>query len=142
MVDFFLLMIRRPPRSTRTDTLFPYTTLFRSRAQQQLGEIDDTLTIALQLIRGVDAHELALRVITLILHMLRTARFFLLRVDPAGDGLGRPLIVGQIEILDDALDQPYLIVGIQNLEVLRQAGFLPVHPQHRSEEHTSELPSL
>src|SRR3546814_12624937 len=28
---FFLLMIRRPPRSTRTDTLFPYTTLFRSR---------------------------------------------------------------------------------------------------------------
>src|SRR3546814_18325445 len=29
-VFFFLLMIRRPPRSTRTDTLFPYTTLFRS----------------------------------------------------------------------------------------------------------------
>src|SRR3546814_5156088 len=28
--SFFLLMIRRPPRSTRTDTLFPYTTLFRS----------------------------------------------------------------------------------------------------------------
>src|SRR3546814_10946904 len=27
---FFCLMIRRPPRSTRTDTLFPYTTLFRS----------------------------------------------------------------------------------------------------------------
>src|SRR3546814_3976051 len=26
---FFFLMIRRPPRSTRTDTLFPYTTLFR-----------------------------------------------------------------------------------------------------------------
>src|SRR3546814_14337096 len=29
---FFLLMIRRPPRSTRTDTLFPYTTRFRSAA--------------------------------------------------------------------------------------------------------------
>src|SRR3546814_5197690 len=28
-VLFFFLMIRRPPRSTRTDTLFPYTTLFR-----------------------------------------------------------------------------------------------------------------
>src|SRR3546814_20545058 len=27
---FFFLMIRRPPRSTRTDTLFPYTTLFRA----------------------------------------------------------------------------------------------------------------
>src|SRR3546814_3665976 len=54
-------MIRRPPRSTRTDTLFPYTTLFRSRepgvaqrlrgapgrdqfdtlARQRLAEIDD-----------------------------------------------------------------------------------------------------
>src|SRR3546814_12548259 len=30
VVCFFFLMIRRPPRSTRTDTLFPYTTLFRS----------------------------------------------------------------------------------------------------------------
>src|SRR3546814_21006879 len=29
-MSFFFLMIRRPPRSTRTDTLFPYTTLFRS----------------------------------------------------------------------------------------------------------------
>src|SRR3546814_13421150 len=30
LVIIFFLMIRRPPRSTRTDTLFPYTTLFRS----------------------------------------------------------------------------------------------------------------
>src|SRR3546814_11141721 len=29
-------MIRRPPRSTRTDTLFPYTTLVRSRRQEQI----------------------------------------------------------------------------------------------------------
>src|SRR3546814_1529930 len=35
---FFFLMIRRPPRSTRTDTLFPYTTLFRSQyAERDLG---------------------------------------------------------------------------------------------------------
>src|SRR3546814_3577077 len=32
---FFCVMIRRPPRSTRTDTLFPYTTLFRSREDLQ-----------------------------------------------------------------------------------------------------------
>src|SRR3546814_19992931 len=31
---FFFLMIRRPPRSTRTDTLFPYTTLFRSEVKE------------------------------------------------------------------------------------------------------------
>src|SRR3546814_13106896 len=30
MLVVFLLMVRRPPSSTRTDTLFPYTTLFRS----------------------------------------------------------------------------------------------------------------
>src|SRR3546814_13077837 len=32
LVFIFFVMIRRPPRSTRPDTLFPYTTLFRSRA--------------------------------------------------------------------------------------------------------------
>src|SRR3546814_14561581 len=31
-MSLFLLMIRRQPESTRTDTLFPYTTLFRSQA--------------------------------------------------------------------------------------------------------------
>src|SRR3546814_4257919 len=42
-------MIRRPPRSTRTDTLFPYTTLFRSQplfASAQLAAINHT-TLAL-----------------------------------------------------------------------------------------------
>src|SRR3546814_15357422 len=33
----FFLMIRRPPRSTRTDTLFPYTTLFRSLKPSQIA---------------------------------------------------------------------------------------------------------
>src|SRR3546814_4962646 len=41
MLVLFFLMIRRPPRSTRTDTLFPYTTLFRSSRfrRQVLGRI-------------------------------------------------------------------------------------------------------
>src|SRR3546814_8338681 len=33
-------MIRRPPRSTRTDTLFPYTTLFRSAGHVRRAEIE------------------------------------------------------------------------------------------------------
>src|SRR3546814_2747399 len=37
---FFFLMIRRPPRSTRTDTLFPYTTLFRSNPMVYGGAMD------------------------------------------------------------------------------------------------------
>src|SRR3546814_11326774 len=36
-------MIRRPPRSTRTDTLFPYTTLFRSEfAEEVMTRLDST----------------------------------------------------------------------------------------------------
>src|SRR3546814_14656840 len=35
----FFLMIRRPPRSTRTDTLFPYTTLFRSSVFKDEGAV-------------------------------------------------------------------------------------------------------
>src|SRR3546814_5434674 len=35
VLHVFFLMIRRPPRSTRTDTLFPYTTLFRSPCRRQ-----------------------------------------------------------------------------------------------------------
>src|SRR3546814_3829462 len=42
-------MIRRPPRSTRTDTLFPYTTLFRSAGNAQMPAHDiDELRIALR----------------------------------------------------------------------------------------------
>src|SRR3546814_13783514 len=37
IIIIFFLMIRRPPRSTRTDTLFPYTTLFRS-AEETIEE--------------------------------------------------------------------------------------------------------
>src|SRR3546814_5023800 len=36
LLCFCFLMIRRPPRSTRTDTLFPYTTLFRSRIKIEI----------------------------------------------------------------------------------------------------------
>src|SRR3546814_8028391 len=57
---FFLLMIRRPPRSTRTDTLFPYTTLFRSLVRdvgQFVGDAvgDDDIGLALE--RGEIAHD-------------------------------------------------------------------------------------
>src|SRR3546814_2130638 len=40
MKKIFILMIRRPPRSTRTDTLFPYTTLFRSHQQAIVAVAD------------------------------------------------------------------------------------------------------
>src|SRR3546814_16630307 len=39
MLDIELLMIRRPPRSTRTDTLCPYTTLYRSSIGLEIVEV-------------------------------------------------------------------------------------------------------
>src|SRR3546814_10216128 len=52
-VFFFFLIILRPPRSTRTDTLFPYTTLFRSRfAHLRLLRLDGA---------GIEAHHIAFR---------------------------------------------------------------------------------
>src|SRR3546814_20599165 len=42
---FFFLMIRRPPRSTRTDTLFPYTTRFRSHDHIDPRALDATLEV-------------------------------------------------------------------------------------------------
>src|SRR3546814_1581153 len=54
----FFLMIRRPPRSTRTDTLFPYTTLFRSeRLAQTENQRDETARALKQL--GQEKAELA-----------------------------------------------------------------------------------
>src|SRR3546814_10363319 len=41
-------MIRRPPRSTRTDTLFPYTTLFRSQRQAKARANDQFLAMRLR----------------------------------------------------------------------------------------------
>src|SRR3546814_13704365 len=49
-------MIRRPPRSTRTDTLFPYTTLFRSRREPpgpRAANLDRGATALPAIVRGV-----------------------------------------------------------------------------------------
>src|SRR3546814_3333436 len=45
-------MIRRPPRSTRTDTLFPYTTLFRSGIDVMAGKVPVAVPIACPVVGG------------------------------------------------------------------------------------------
>src|SRR3546814_6028662 len=47
IICVFFLMRRRPPRSTRTDTLFPYTTLFRSDHADQLRTLYALITCSL-----------------------------------------------------------------------------------------------
>src|SRR3546814_2911391 len=59
---FFFLMIRRPPRSTRTDTLFPYTTLFRSPVRRARGGDDGVPQRSARLARiGLGCEEFAER---------------------------------------------------------------------------------
>src|SRR3546814_2133098 len=47
-------MIRRPPRSTRTDTLFPYTTLFRSRLEIEAGAREPDAVFASKGLFGIE----------------------------------------------------------------------------------------
>src|SRR3546814_5992263 len=49
-------MIRRPPRSTRTDTLFPYTTLFRSRGRKSSGSAHSPFPFVLSLSKDRTFH--------------------------------------------------------------------------------------
>src|SRR3546814_12028062 len=58
LFSFFFLMIRRPPRSTRTDTLFPYTTLFRSAVMMVIA-YGDSQSDTLQLHRPEVCYEAA-----------------------------------------------------------------------------------
>src|SRR3546814_2964257 len=132
-------MIRRPPRSTRTDTLFPYTTLFRSsreltehylkRIKAHDGELNSFITVteerALKHAEAADA---------------RIAR------DDATLLTGIPLAQKDIfctlgvrtscasKMLDSFIS-PYDATIVQKLHV--DAGMVM-----RSEEHTSELQSL
>src|SRR3546814_9766127 len=86
-------MIRRPPRSTRTDTLFPYTTLFRS-----LGGAD-FVGARRNILRGLDLAQqlrgIAADTFAGDLHQLDHA----LRIDDEGRAIGEALAIAQdIEI--------------------------------------------
>src|SRR3546814_6919143 len=114
MMLFFFLMIRRPPRSTRTDTLFPYTTLFRSHASR--SRKSGTALFATQSDRLPQDRSGALR-------MERPQR-------AAWQGARRPLAGG---------DGRRCGVSEQFAhEICRACGI----GSARSEEHTSELQSL
>src|SRR3546814_9845829 len=111
-------MIRRPPRSTRTDTLFPYTTLFRShgcindRAQAQ-DVRSDRSSITTETLKSFAADP-------------RVQRFYVARNWlPAWPSQNVELLLGAL--------------GSAEKHGLTGAMFLP---EGRSEEHTSEIQSL
>src|SRR3546814_9584897 len=114
-------MLRRPPRSTRTDTLFPYTTLFRSIIDgQELGH-------------GMQAVADPAARLAEITRLTEAAMRGEVTSHPAFDALG---IVAAETGLPPAYPRE-LIAGM----ALDAAGFAPAS-EDRSEEHTSELQSL
>src|SRR3546814_6117944 len=100
---FFFLMIRRPPRSTRTDTLFPYTTLFRAignavDAQDFVDFFGTDIVPDTDAVHSAnDFEDLAQTLIdTLVSDAVAVGN--LLDNDGAGpDGLGAPVAVTQVE---------------------------------------------
>src|SRR3546814_2712592 len=119
-------MIRRPPRSTRTDTLFPYTTLFRSPRHA-----DHLLHPRQGIARGVGVH-LRHRAVVARVHRLQHVERFS-GAHLAHDDAIRPhakRVLDEVALSDLA---PALDIG--------RPGFEPRH-MPRSEEHTSELQSL
>src|SRR3546814_14685534 len=114
LLVFFFLMIRRPPRSTRTDTLFPYTTLFRSRIGKPYQLLADHLVDRGRDVGGLETHIAA----NDIVEAQRAARRRFLDLDcqRAGERL-----------------------SLKRAKGARQAEHLV---RFRSEEHTSELQSL
>src|SRR3546814_13169608 len=59
VIHFFFVMIRRPPGSTRTDTLFPYTTLFRSLVVRAPVALDARAHLRLVWLPALEVHRFA-----------------------------------------------------------------------------------
>src|SRR3546814_2767685 len=121
-------MIRRPPRSTRTDTLFPYTTLFRSLllAEQDGSEINTAnLEEKIDLAKKIEESSSAIEVMrdTAAAHYLReTGRSW---VPSTGNRISLGVTSAIVE-------------GNAFLRARRER----IRDANRSEEHTSELQSL
>src|SRR3546814_3459377 len=124
---FVFLMIRRPPRSTRTDTLFPYTTLFRSPFvyDQKLTPYDRAINDACD---HIDVRVIAVKGSVRSSKTLSAESMLLrnLTYGPSGNILW---FMQDNDSLNDYIDE-------------RGEEMLAIHPEVRSEEHTSELQSI
>src|SRR3546814_10516858 len=119
-------MLLRPPRSTRTDTLFPYTTLFRSP-----GSGADFRAAGWQVVRGGDDRRWRGQ-------PARTDGKARIRAAQSGTGGFRGCLRGQI--FQAGMRCRFGIAS--RLFLLAENGWRSRRKEERSEEHTSELQSL
>src|SRR3546814_1184091 len=113
-------MIRRPPRSTRTDTLFPYTTLFRSCGALEIVPWARVVNLA----RALDE--------------IAEAGYWRIGLDGEADELLQTAIgTSRIALVLGAEGEGLRHNSMAHCDILAK---LPINP--RSEEHTSELQSL
>src|SRR3546814_4801827 len=124
---FFFLMLRRPPRSTLTDTLFPYTTLFRSARSSVKYDLLGKVSEATDLLRQTVAE---------ILSGIEPSIFEQYRANPEhfiseAARLIKEQKAGHLieQLVYDPIDERY------DADIFTAAEI-------RSEEHTSELQSL
>src|SRR3546814_2822707 len=129
-------MIRRPPRSTRTDTLFPYTTLFRSDLANRMA--CDFLGKRAKALRGHTLTEVMPEVDELLAEARRRPRKLAEQqlAIPDASGGERVLLVRISAELEDGAVMGFVVTFDEITQLLaaqRKAA--------RSEEHTSELQS-
>ena len=98
-------------------------------AQQQLGEVDNPGAGAGGLVGFIDAAHGRQEQVAAGLDMLRAQALVLLAVDKPLGLARRPALFVEAQVADHPLDQPLLVVAVEDLEGLAQAGFLPVRPQ-------------
>ena len=89
------------------------------RAQQQLREIDKTTALAYFFVGCVKCDELPAIGVSLVVEVLWTQALVLLAIDEILDFARHPTTVIDLEVFQQALDEPQLVVGIDDLKILR-----------------------
>src|SRR3546814_15716705 len=103
----FFLMIRRPPRSTHTDTLFPYTTLFRSMGEAKSSRGDYTASEDDNvLVQGVSGDKNALGYFGLAYYEENQKKLQLLPIDDGNDDNGAGPVSTSMEPVSNGTHQP------------------------------------
>ncbi len=67
--------------------------------------------------------------VAVIINVIRPQPFILITVDKGLSLFRRPTGIIQLQLTHHPLDQPQLVIRVQNLKVLRQARLFPMHPQ-------------